>query len=216
MRENLRASWRQSGQKQDHCPSLLNHNAKYKRLLPPCCDFANGVRSCEGAGQSPERGVGFRHGLCCASWAALRRARLAMASKATQRPLIEHFSALKDPRQIWKVVYPLPEIMLLVLCATLAGAEDFVEVRLWGAKNLDFLRRFLPFKDGLPSHDTLNDVINALDPALFKTCFVAWVRGLARRRARYCRHRPQASAAHAQPPQGPRAVASRLRLGGPS
>src|SRR4051794_16456460 len=44
MRENLLASWRQSGQKQDHCPSLLNHNAKYKRLLPPCCDFANGVR----------------------------------------------------------------------------------------------------------------------------------------------------------------------------
>src|SRR3954465_3339500 len=129
-------------------------------------------------GQSPERGVGFRHGHCCASWAALRRARLAMASEATQRPLIEYFSALKDPRQIWKVVYPLPEIMLLVLCATLAGAEDFVEVRLWGAKNLDFLRRFLPFKDGLPSHDTLNDVINALDPALFKTCFVAWVEDL--------------------------------------
>src|SRR3954469_11396038 len=86
-----------------------------------------------------------------------------MASKATKRPLIEHFSALKDPRQIWKVVYPLPEIMLLVLCATLAGAEDFVEVRLWGCENLDFLRRFLPFNDGLPSHDTLNDVINALD-----------------------------------------------------
>src|SRR4051794_6315054 len=93
-----------------------------------------------------------------------------MASEATKRPLIEHFSALKDRRQIWKVVYPLPEIMLLVLCATLAGAEDFVEVRLWGVKNLDFLRRFLPFNDGPPSHDTLNDVINALDPALFKTC----------------------------------------------
>src|SRR5215207_1807123 len=45
MQENLLASWRQSGQKQDPCPSLLNHNAKYKRLLPPYCDFANGVRS---------------------------------------------------------------------------------------------------------------------------------------------------------------------------
>ena len=84
-----------------------------------------------------------------------------MASEAAKRSLIEHFSALEDPRQAWKVIYPLPEIMLLVLCATLAGAEDFVEARLWGVKNLDFLRRFLPFKDGLPSHDTLNDVINA-------------------------------------------------------
>jgi hypothetical protein len=48
MWENLLASWRQSGQKQDPCPSLLNHNAKYKRLLPPYCDFANGVRSVSG------------------------------------------------------------------------------------------------------------------------------------------------------------------------
>src|SRR3954468_21962425 len=27
----------------DYFRSLLNHNAKYKRLLPPRCDFANGV-----------------------------------------------------------------------------------------------------------------------------------------------------------------------------
>ena len=45
MRENLLASWGQSGQKQDPCPSWLNHNAKYKRLLPPYCDFANSVGS---------------------------------------------------------------------------------------------------------------------------------------------------------------------------
>ena len=54
MQENLLAAWRQSGQNQDHCPSLLNHIAKYKRLLPPCCDFANGVRSFSG---SPWRAV---------------------------------------------------------------------------------------------------------------------------------------------------------------
>jgi hypothetical protein len=30
------------------------------------------------------------------------------------------------------VLYPSPEVMLLVLCATLAGAEDFVEFWLWG------------------------------------------------------------------------------------
>src|SRR4051812_6403214 len=87
-----------------------------------------------------------------------------MAEEASKRSLIDHFSALKDPRQAWKVIYPLPEIMLLVLCAMLAGTEDFVEARLWGVKKLDFLHRFLPFKDGLPSHDTLNDVINALVP----------------------------------------------------
>ena len=89
--------------------------------------------------------------------------------------LLDHFSALKDPRQQWRVVYPLREILLLVLCATLSGMEDFVEIKLWGEQRLDFLRRFLPFERGIPAHDTLNDVINALDEELFKVCFARWV-----------------------------------------
>jgi predicted transposase YbfD/YdcC len=92
--------------------------------------------------------------------------------------ILDHFSALSDPRQRWRVVYPLPEILLLVLCATLCGMEDFVETRLWGQQRLDFLRRFLPYERGIPAHDTLNDVINALDAELFKTCFISWVETL--------------------------------------
>jgi len=76
------------------------------------------------------------------------------------------------------VLYPLPEILLLVLCATLSGMEDFVEIRLWGGQRMDFLRRFLPFARGLPAHDTLNDVINGLDAELFKALFAAWVESL--------------------------------------
>src|SRR5207249_472932 len=31
---------------------------------------------------------------------------------------------------------------------------------------------------GVPSHDTLGEVIAALDPELFKACFTSWVAGL--------------------------------------
>lgn len=96
----------------------------------------------------------------------------------TSRAIVDHFAALSDPRQQWRVVYPLPEILLLVLCATLSGMDDFVETKLWGEQRLEFLRRFLPFERGIPAHDTLNDVINALDPELFKTCFANWVETL--------------------------------------
>jgi predicted transposase YbfD/YdcC len=92
--------------------------------------------------------------------------------------LIEHFTALRDPRQSWKVLFPLPEVLLVVLCGTLAGAEDFVEISRWGQMHQAFLRRLLPFKAGVPSHDTLNDVINAIDGTLFAHCFTAWVEGL--------------------------------------
>ena len=38
---------------------------------------------------------------------------------------LSHFAALRDPRQATKVLYPLDEILLLMLCATIAGADDF-------------------------------------------------------------------------------------------
>jgi len=91
---------------------------------------------------------------------------------------MDHFAALDDPREGWRVLYPLRELLLLVLCATLAGMEDFVEIKLWGDERLDFLRRFYPYERGVASHDTLNDLINAIDPQLFKACFMAWVEDL--------------------------------------
>lgn len=96
----------------------------------------------------------------------------------SDRSLLDHFSALEDPRQAWKVAYPLPEVLLIVLCGVMAGADDFVEIERWARRKLDFLRRLLPFARGVPSHDTLNDVMNALPGPLFAECFAAWVAGL--------------------------------------
>ena len=88
---------------------------------------------------------------------------------------IEHFSLLTDPRQQVKVEYPLDEILLLVLCAVLAGANCWVEIAKFGDKKLDFLRRFRPFKNGTPSHDQLGDVFSVLDAEQFQNCFISWV-----------------------------------------
>jgi hypothetical protein len=93
--------------------------------------------------------------------------------------LIDHVSTLADPRQAWKVVYPLPEIMLTIQAATLASADAFVEIEEWGNANLPFLRGFLAYAEGIPSHDALNDLVNALDPEVFKSCFSSWVATLA-------------------------------------
>ena len=99
----------------------------------------------------------------------------------SKKTLLDHFSALEDPRQAWKVVYPLPEILLIVLCGTMAGAEDFCEIERWANRKLDFLRRLLPFEKGVPSHDALNDLINALPAGLFAECFTNWVESLRER-----------------------------------
>ena len=89
------------------------------------------------------------------------------------------FGALHDPRQQAKVLYPLPEILLLCLCAVLGGADSWVEVALYGQHKLAFLRRFLPYEHGVPSHDQLGNVFARLDAQQFQSCFIAWVERFA-------------------------------------
>src|SRR5712691_8191728 len=91
---------------------------------------------------------------------------------------LEFFEEVPEPRQKAKVLYPLPELLLCCLVGVLCGAEGWVEVEEYGEAKLDFLRRFLPFDHGIPSHDTFSDVFNALDPEGFKAAFIAWTAAL--------------------------------------
>ena len=53
---------------------------------------------------------------------------------------LHHFKDLTDTRQQAKVVYPLDEVLLLALLATLAGAETFTDIARFGEKKLALLR----------------------------------------------------------------------------
>jgi predicted transposase YbfD/YdcC len=88
---------------------------------------------------------------------------------------LRYFTDLPDPRQRGKVMYPLEEVLLLCLLAVLAGAETFVDIARFGDKKRELLRRFLPFRDGTPSHDHLGDIFATLEAEHFQRCFVSWV-----------------------------------------
>ncbi len=89
-----------------------------------------------------------------------------------------YFNDLPDPRQRHKVTYPLAEVLLLCLLAVLAGADGAVDIARFGKGKLDLLRRFLPFRDGTPSHGQIGDILAVLDAEKFQQCFVAWVAAL--------------------------------------
>lgn len=95
--------------------------------------------------------------------------------KSRLRTLLEHFSVIGDPRQSWKIMYPLREVILLVVCGTIADCDDYEEIALWGEAHLDFLRGLSEFHFGIPCQDWLRDLMNRIDPALFCACFEAWV-----------------------------------------
>src|SRR5487761_187959 len=89
--------------------------------------------------------------------------------------LLEHFSAIEDEREPWRVLYPLREVLLVVVCGTIAACDDFDDIVAWGAHHLDFLRKFAPFHYGIPCERWLRILLNRIDPILFKRCFEGWV-----------------------------------------
>jgi predicted transposase YbfD/YdcC len=97
-------------------------------------------------------------------------------AKSRLRALLEHFSLIEDPREPWRVAHPLPEVLLLVVCGTIADCEDYDTIAAWGEQRLDFLRRFLPYHHGVPGARWLTLLMNRIDPGLFSACFTAWVR----------------------------------------
>src|ERR1700733_5435215 len=98
------------------------------------------------------------------------RARLAL--------LLKHFSELDDDREAWRVLYPIKEVLLLVVCATIASCDDFDDIIEWGEQHLDFLRRFSEFYHGIPCARWLRDLVNRIDPLLFGRCFNSWIAAL--------------------------------------
>jgi predicted transposase YbfD/YdcC len=93
---------------------------------------------------------------------------------------LHYFNDLPDTRQAGKVVYRLNEVLLLSLLAVLAGAESFTDIARFGERKLALLRRFLPFADGTPPHDTVGDIFASLDAGAFQRCFVDWVAALTK------------------------------------
>ena len=92
--------------------------------------------------------------------------------------LLQHFSELDDEREPWRMMYPLREVLLLVICATIASCDDFDDIVGWGEHHLEFLRRFAEFHHGIPCERWLRALVNRIDPILFGRCFESWVAAL--------------------------------------
>lgn len=101
---------------------------------------------------------------------------LVAPEKSRLRALLDHFAIVKDPRQSWRVAHPLPEVLLLVVCGTIADCDDYEAIAEWGEAHLAFLRRFLPYYHGVPKDRWLTILMNRINPALFSAAFTAWVR----------------------------------------
>jgi predicted transposase YbfD/YdcC len=86
----------------------------------------------------------------------------------------DFFENVTDPRIERCKKHLLCDTIAIALCAMVAGAEGFEEMEDYAKEKEPFLRTFLELPNGIPSHDTINRLFQAIDPAEFAGCLVKW------------------------------------------
>ena len=88
--------------------------------------------------------------------------------------LIQIFRPVPDPRIDRTKRYELIEIIFLTICAVFSGFETWEEIGDFGTEKLAWLQKYLPYKHGIPSHDTINRVMSMINHKVFEECFMSW------------------------------------------
>jgi|tagenome__1003787_1003787.scaffolds.fasta_scaffold20594941_1 predicted transposase YbfD/YdcC len=99
--------------------------------------------------------------------------------EATDLSIPRFFAKLRDPRRAHRRLHRLQDIIVIALCAVIAGAQDWQQIETFGRKRRDWLSGFLELPNGIPSHDTFERVFNRLSPQAFQACFRDWVRAVS-------------------------------------
>ena len=93
--------------------------------------------------------------------------------------LTTHFGNLTDPRVERTKLHALFDILVIAICAILAGADNWEDIAEFGRAKQTWFQTFLELPNGIPSHDTFNRVFARLDPQEFQASFLSWIKAVS-------------------------------------
>lgn len=88
--------------------------------------------------------------------------------------LLDWMDYIEDIRQERKVRHQLKDIIVIVLFATLANVDDWVEMEYFAYYHQDYLKKYVELKNGIPSHDTLCRVFGMISPDVLQQLYQKW------------------------------------------
>jgi predicted transposase YbfD/YdcC len=103
-----------------------------------------------------------------------------MTTTASPAALIEtHFGELKDPRSSYRIEHKLIDILIITICATICGANDWEAIAEYGRTKQEWLKTWLELPSGIPSPDTFSRVFARIKPTELQKCFMGWMAAVA-------------------------------------
>jgi predicted transposase YbfD/YdcC len=93
--------------------------------------------------------------------------------------LAEALEGIEDTRRVRSVIYPLIEIIMIVLLAEMCGATSYAKIEMWGKSKEEWLKKYLKLEYGIPDACTLRNVIKEIDTSALHEIFVEWMKSIA-------------------------------------
>lgn len=90
-----------------------------------------------------------------------------------QDSLAQLFCKIDDPRVEGRCLHRLKDILFIAFCTLLSNGEDFEDMVEFAEQRLDWLKEILELPNGIPSHDTFNRVLQAVDPEQLSLCLTS-------------------------------------------
>jgi hypothetical protein len=91
------------------------------------------------------------------------------------KTLFERVGEIKDPRLERKKLHSLKSILVIAVCATICGADNWEDIADFGKSKQEWFSGFLELANGIPSHDTFRRVFILLDNIELKILFADWL-----------------------------------------
>ena len=91
------------------------------------------------------------------------------------KTLFERVGEIKDPRVERTKLHRLKDILIIAVCATICGADNWEEMAEFGESKRELFATFLELENGIPAHDTFRRVFILLDNIELKTLFAEWI-----------------------------------------
>lgn len=85
--------------------------------------------------------------------------------------------SLPDPRSVNpNSQYSVALIVFQTIAAVVSGCEHWTEIEDFGKDTKEWISKYVPVAERMPSHDTLSDFFKRLDPDAFMSLFIEWTR----------------------------------------
>jgi predicted transposase YbfD/YdcC len=92
--------------------------------------------------------------------------------------LIEVLEGIEDTRRKHSVMYPLHEVLIIMLLAVICGATSYAKVEMFGKSKREWLERFLKLEYGIPDACTFRNIIKEIDTQQLHIIFCEWMKSV--------------------------------------